>query len=65
MHVLAIIIILAAIAAGYWIQLRLFPWRTCPRCKGSRRIQGGRGTHRDCSRCGASGRIRRTGARKD
>lgn len=51
--------------AAWRVSVTLFPWRTCPRCEGRKRIQGGGGVHRDCARCGASGRVRRTGARKE
>lgn len=46
--------------ARYWHQ-----WKTCPRCRGGRRIRGFvRGTHADCRRCGNEGRVRRLGAGK-
>jgi len=63
----AVEIVLAAlvIGGGWYVHVRLFPWRTCPRCGGSKRNRGGHGTHRDCGRCGATGRVRRIGARKD
>jgi hypothetical protein len=62
-----VIVVYALLAAaflggGWLLSVRLFPWKTCPRCKGSRRIQGGGGIHRDCGRCGATGRVRRLGA---
>lgn len=61
----ALLALAVIVAAGAWyIGVRLFPWRTCPRCAGRGRIGGvTRGTHRDCGRCGASGRVRRIGAR--
>jgi DnaJ-class molecular chaperone len=53
-----------AIAAGArYVHVRLYPWRTCPKCGGSRRNTSG-SAHRDCGRCGSAGRIRRFGARE-
>lgn len=59
-------LLLAALAAaGAWlVSLRLFPWKDCPRCKGARRIASG-SVHRDCGRCGATGRVRRIGAGRE
>lgn len=58
-------IVLGAVAAGgaWYAGVRLFPWKTCPRCGGAKRIEGF-GGHRDCGRCGATGRVRRFGAAK-
>ena len=49
---------------GWYAHVRLFPWKTCPRCDGGRRIKGGGTVHRDCGRCGSTGRVRRLGAPK-
>lgn len=59
-------LVVALAALGLWrLSVHMFPWRTCPRCHGERRIRDGAGHHRDCARCGASGRVRRIGARKE
>ena len=49
----------------WYVRLRLFPWRRCPRCKGTRRIQGGNGVFAICGRCDKEGKVRRFGAKKD
>ena len=56
--------VLAAIGAWY-VHVRLFPWRRCPTCKGTRRIQGGGTTFAMCGRCDKEGKVRRFGAKKD
>jgi ribosomal protein S27AE len=61
---LAALLILALIAAGSYIHILLYPWKECPRCDGGRRISS-LAAHRDCGRCGATGRVRRWGARKE
>jgi DnaJ-class molecular chaperone len=57
----AVLLIVAAIAGGYFIHVRVYPWKACPRCAGRRRNTSGI-AHRDCGRCGATGRVRRLGA---
>jgi DnaJ-class molecular chaperone len=52
------------IVGGRQVHVHFYPWRTCPRCGGERRISSG-GAHRDCGRCGATGRVLRLGARKE
>jgi len=37
-----------------------YPWKPCPRCSRGRQYSGD--AHRDCPRCGATGRVRRWGA---
>ena len=64
-HAAEIVLVVLVIGAGWYVHVRLFPWRDCPRCGGRKRISGGRGTHRDCGRCGNTGRVRRIGAGKD
>jgi DnaJ-class molecular chaperone len=52
----------ALVIVGAWYgHVRLYPWRTCPRCGGARRNKSGK-AHRDCKRCGSTGRVRRFGA---
>ena len=61
----ALEIALAAVVIGGWYaHVRLYPWKTCPRCDGGQRIKGGARVHRDCGRCGSTGRVRRFGAPK-
>ena len=59
----ALVMLLAVVAlgGGYYVHVRLYPYRDCPRCNGSRRNKSGR-AHRDCGRCGSTGRVRRLGA---
>ena len=61
----AVYLVLAAGLAlgGWYVHVRLFPWRTCPRCGGRERLRSGH-AHRDCGRCGSTGRVRRRGAGK-
>lgn len=59
-----LLVIVAVLAVLTWASVRLFPWRACPSCtKG--RVYDGAGHHRDCSRCGSTGRVRRWGAGKE
>ena len=60
---LAVLLLALALAALWRVSLWLYPWRTCPRCKGRGRIapEGG-GIHGDCGKCGTKGRLRRFGA---
>lgn len=53
-----------AVVGGWLVHVRLFPWRKCPRCGGRQRNYSA-GAHRDCGRCGATGRVRRLGAPKE
>lgn len=57
--------LLAAVAAvAVWFgRARLFPWRRCPRCNGTRRVPG-MGGFRICTRCDKEGKVRRIGAGK-
>jgi hypothetical protein len=50
-----------ALVVAWQVRVRCFPWKDCPRCDGGKRIASGR-VHRDCGRCGATGRVRRWGA---
>jgi hypothetical protein len=58
------LLILALVFAAWLACVRFFPLKTCPRCGGGRRIPGG-GGHRDCGRCGSTGRVRRFGAGRE
>jgi DnaJ-class molecular chaperone len=56
------LLLAALVAGGGWlVYVRLYPWRDCPRCHGARRNRFGY-AHRDCKRCGSTGRVRRLGA---
>jgi len=51
-------VVVAATARA--VHVALFPWKKCPRCSKGRQYSGS--AHRDCARCGATGRVRRWGA---
>ena len=60
-----VLVLAAAAAAGAWYaHVRRYPWKDCPRCSGKKRNYSLR-AHRDCRRCGSTGRVRRIGAGKD
>jgi len=62
--IVAEILLGVLLAAGArQVHVYYFPWRDCPACDGGRRIRSGN-AHRDCKRCGATGRVRRWGAGK-
>jgi hypothetical protein len=63
-QVLAVLLLAAIIGGCCYAGVRLFPWKTCPACNGDRRIYGA-GGHKDCGRCGATGRVRRWGAPRE
>lgn len=71
MHAEGFLIVVAValgLGAVQYVRVQFFPWRTCPRCRGAglRTVQGPRRVaHADCKRCGATGRVRRWGARKE
>jgi DnaJ-class molecular chaperone len=61
-----VVIIALVIAAGWWVDLRLHPFRRCPRCNGRRRNEGSTNSHWGyCRRCGGRGEVRRFGAREE
>jgi len=50
------------VAVGLWYgHVLVFPWKTCPRCRGSKRNNSG-GAFRRCGRCDSTGEVRRFGA---
>ena len=59
----AVALIALVLAGACLVHVRLYPWKDCPACDGGRRIKSGI-AHRDCGRCGATGRVRRWGAGK-
>jgi DnaJ-class molecular chaperone len=66
-YAMGIVIIIALIfAVGWWVDLRIHPFRRCPRCNGRRRNPGSSSTHWGyCSRCHGRGEVRRYGAPED
>ena len=66
----ALVIVLAAlvIGGGWYVDVRLRPWKPCPRCGGRKRTRGSRPTafgKYSCRRCGGKGEVRRVGAGKE
>jgi DnaJ-class molecular chaperone len=60
----AILIGAVIVAAGYYVSLRIWPYRPCKRCSGGGRNAGSnRKRFGTCGRCGGSGRALRLGAR--
>jgi DnaJ-class molecular chaperone len=58
-----VVIIALVIAAGWWVDIRVHPFRRCPKCNGKRRNPGSGSSHWGyCSRCGGKGEVRRFGA---
>jgi hypothetical protein len=57
------VIVLAAVAAVviWQVRVHISPWKRCPSCKGTKRIQGF-GGFRICTRCDKEGKVRRWGA---
>lgn len=64
MEATALVLALAALGVAWYAYVRLYPWRTCPRCHGAERNKLGY-AHRDCGRCNSTGRVRRLGAGKE
>ena len=59
-------LVVAAVAGAWYVDVRLHPWRPCPRCKGTRKNAGSSGSKwGDCGRCGKTGKVRRFGAREE
>jgi formamidopyrimidine-DNA glycosylase len=63
-----LILVIAVVVAGYFVSLRLHPFRSCPACKN--RLAPGRHhgfvygyAHRRCRRCGGTNRQERFGTR--
>lgn len=63
-HRLGGLLLAAAALAIVWAVSRLlWPYRPCPRCRGTGRNPGSnKRRHGDCKRCKGSGRVRRFGA---
>ena len=63
---IAVLIGLALVV--WWLSLIVYPWKKCARCKGGGKkfnplSLGRQNTHRNCGRCGGSGRLPRWGTR--
>jgi DnaJ-class molecular chaperone len=61
---MVIVVIIALVIAGaWWVDMRVHPFRRCPKCDGRRRNPGSSKTYWGyCSRCGGRGEVRRFGA---
>ncbi|SRR6266851_7215977 len=59
---ITVILLVLAIAAGYTVSLYFWPWRNCPRCRGTRVNPGSNRRYGMCTRCSGTGRTRRIGA---
>lgn len=65
MAALMILLIVAAGGAWWYVDVQRRPWKTCRACGGKGRLKGiVPGTHADCRRCEAKGRVPRIGARR-
>ena len=62
---LALVLLVVAVAAGYWISIQLRPYTHCRRCSGGGKDRGEVFTHafRNCRHCDGTGRTLRLGAR--
>ena len=59
-----VVIVALVIAAGWWVDIRVHPFRRCPKCNGKRRNPGSGSSHWGyCSRCGGRGEVRRLARR--
>lgn len=62
----AVIVIALMAGAAWFVGVRRRPFKVCRVCGGKGRLPGFvPGTHADCGRCGASGRVRRLGAGRE
>jgi len=62
---LALFVTAAVLGGGYLLTCRIWPFTSCPRCKGLGRLHqpGRKTTWRDCPRCRGTGRRLRIGRR--
>jgi hypothetical protein len=58
-----VLLAVVVVVTARQVHVALYPWRNCPRCSSRKRNYSG-SAHRDCGRCGATGRVRRIGAGK-
>jgi hypothetical protein len=58
-----LIVLALVLLVGWWLSVKLFPYRRCPRCKGTGNLGGGiLGGVRPCGRCGSTGLLPRLGS---
>jgi hypothetical protein len=58
---LAVLALVALGGAGWYVHVRLYPLKPCPRCGGARKNKSWY-AHQHCGRCGQTGEVRRFGA---
>jgi len=61
---LVIVLAVAAVVAFQLVRAHFFPWKRCPRCRGTKRI-GGMGGFRICNHCDKDGKVLRLGAPRE
>lgn len=61
--VIYVYVVLGAAGLGglQLVRAHFFPWKRCPTCKGTKRVQG-MGGFKICTRCDKEGKVRRWGA---
>ena len=58
-----VLVIAVVVAVGYYVSLRLWPWRNCGRCQGTgRNVGSSNKRYGRCRKCGGVGRQLRLGA---
>lgn len=59
------LVVVVLLLIGLWqLHVHFYPWKDCPRCSAKKRNYSLR-AHRDCGRCGSTGRVRRIGAPRE
>lgn len=61
MTVVYVVLGAAGLTVAQFVRAQLYPFKRCPRCKGTRRVKG-MGGFRICTRCDKDGKVRRWGA---
>lgn len=61
MIVVWIVLAVAFVGGCQLVAAYFFPFKRCPRCRGTKRVQG-MGGFRMCTRCDKDGKVRRFGA---
>lgn len=61
MIVVYVVLGAAFLVGAQLVRARIRPWKRCPKCSGTRRIQG-LGGFSICGRCDKEGKVRRWGA---
>ena len=54
----------ATLVGAQLVRAQLFPFKRCPRCKGTKRVQG-MGGFRVCTRCDKDGKVPRWGSGRE